>query len=77
MMSGRFDLPLGHNSDLEVRVLEIPFAQRRVSLFVFLPDDPALGALAKLEGQLTSKNVKKLLSTLEVRKKGHFYVQRF
>ena len=65
MMSGVFEVPTGHSSDLECRVLEIPFTQKRMSMFVFLPDDPARG-IYKLQDNATAKNVKSLLGTLKV-----------
>lgn len=65
MMSGRFSMPLGYSSDLECRVLEIPFTQKRMSMFVLLPDDPENG-LTRLEGNITTDNVKMLFSTLKV-----------
>ena len=64
-MSGVFEVPTGHSSDLECRVLEIPFTQKRMSMFVFLPDDPARG-IYKLQDNATAKNVKSLLGTLKV-----------
>ncbi len=70
MMSGRFLLPLGHSPELEVRILEIPFTQRRISLFIFLPDEPGEDGLRRLESNMTSENVKKLFSTLQVTYRG-------
>ena len=65
MMSGKFELPLGYSQELECRVLEIPFTQRRMSMFILLPDDPAQG-IYRLEGNATSDNLKLLFSKLEV-----------
>jgi len=64
MMSGRFELPLGYSRELECRVLEVPFTQKRMSMFILLPDDPKDG-IHKLEGNATSDNLKRLFSTLE------------
>ena len=64
-MAGKFELPVGYNSDLECRVLEIPFSQKRISMFVLLPDDPVEG-LNKLEANISTKNIKTLFSTLKV-----------
>ena len=66
MMSGRFQLPHGYSTDLECQVLEIPFSQRRVSMFILLPDNPNTEGILKLETNLTSDNVKLLFSTLKV-----------
>jgi len=66
MMSGRFELPLGYSPTLECSVLEMPFIQNRLSLFILLPDDPQDG-LVELERNLTSKNLKAVFSTLKVR----------
>ena len=66
-MSGRFILPLGHSPELEIRILEVPFTQRRISLFILLPDEAGENGLERLEANMTSGNVKKLFSTLEVR----------
>ena len=66
MMSGRFQLPHGYSTDLECQVLEIPFSQRRVSMFILLPDNPDTEGILKLETNLTSDNVKLLFSTLKV-----------
>ena len=65
MMSMRHELPLGYSPELECRILELPFTQRRISVFFLLPDDPEAG-LEQLERNMTSENVKLLLSTLEV-----------
>ena len=66
MMSGRFELPHGYSTDLECQVLEIPFSQRRVSMFLLLPDNPTLEGILQLEANMTSDNVKLLFSTLKV-----------
>ena len=66
MMSGRFQLPHGYSTDLECQVLEIPFSQRRVSMFILLPDNPDTEGILKLETNMTSDNVKLLFSTLKV-----------
>jgi serine protease inhibitor len=66
MMSGRFELPLGYSRELECSILEMPFSQKRVSLFLLLPDDPIDG-INQLERNLTSNNLKSLFSTLKVR----------
>ena len=66
MMSGRFQLPHGYSTNLECQVLEIPFSQRRVSMFILLPDNPDTEGILKLEANLTSDNVKLLFSTLKV-----------
>lgn len=67
MMSGRFTLPLGYSPEMECRILELPFAQRRISMFLLLPDDQE--GLESLEARMTAENVKMLFTTLEVRKK--------
>ncbi|XP_069973911.1 leukocyte elastase inhibitor [Penaeus vannamei] len=64
MMVGKLELPLGYSPEMEVRILELPYASRRVSMFVLLPDDPAFG-LARLEANFTSDTVKALFSTLK------------
>jgi len=66
MMIGKFKLPLGYSQDLECRVLEIPFKERRISLFILLPDDLDRG-LARLEEHMSSDTIKALFSTLKVR----------
>ncbi|XP_063602858.1 leukocyte elastase inhibitor-like [Penaeus indicus] len=64
MMVGKLELPLGYSPEMEVRILELPYASRRVSMFVLLPDDPDFG-LARLEANFTSDTVKALFSTLK------------
>ncbi|CAB3369776.1 Hypothetical predicted protein [Cloeon dipterum] len=64
MMIGKFKLPLGYSQDLECRVLEIPFKDRRISLFILLPDDLDRG-LARLEEHMSSDTIKALFSTLK------------
>ena len=65
-MSGKFELPLGHSQEMECRVLEMPFSQKRISMFILLPDDPIDG-LTRLEANMTTENIKMLFSTLRVR----------
>ncbi len=65
MMSGKFDLPVGYSKELECRVLELPFTQKRISMFVLLPDDSEAG-LAQLEANVSTSNIKLLFSTLKV-----------
>ena len=65
MMSGKFTLPMGYSPELECRILEMPFTQRRISMFFLLPDEQ--DGLSRLEANLTSANVKMLFSTLQVR----------
>ena len=64
-MYGKFKLPLGYSQDMECRVLELPFEQKRISMFILLPDDPING-LNRLEANMTSENIKSLFSTLKV-----------
>ncbi|KAK8724342.1 hypothetical protein OTU49_011340, partial [Cherax quadricarinatus] len=64
MMVGRLELPLGYSPDLEVRVLELPFVGRKVSMFILLPDHADLG-LTNLERNITADNIKALFSTLK------------
>jgi serine protease inhibitor len=66
MMSGRFSLPLGYSPEMECRILELPFTQKRISLFLVLPDDPGIDGLQRLEANLTSDSLKSLFSTLQV-----------
>lgn len=65
MMSLRQSLPLGYSPELECRVLELPFTQRRISVFFLLPDDQVDG-LTHLEGNMTTENIKLLFGTLQV-----------
>ncbi|RXG59246.1 Leukocyte elastase inhibitor C [Armadillidium vulgare] len=64
MMISRLKLPLGYSPSLEARVLEIPFKLRRASLFIVLPDHMEQ-PLSALEANLTSENMRTLLSTLK------------
>ena len=64
-MSGKFKLPIGYSQDMECRVLELPFSQRRISMFILLPDDPNKG-LETFENNLSTKNIQNLFSTLKV-----------
>ena len=65
MMSLRQTLPFGYSPELECRVLELPFTQRRISVFFLLPDDQTNG-LNHLEGNMTTENIKLLFGTLQV-----------
>jgi serine protease inhibitor len=65
MMFGRHTLPLGYSPELECRILELPFTQRRISLFLLLPDDPEQG-LQQLESNMKPDTIKMLFSTLQV-----------
>ncbi|XP_037077805.1 leukocyte elastase inhibitor-like [Pollicipes pollicipes] len=64
MMTSRMLVPLGYNSDMEARVLELPLSTRRISVFLLLPDDMEHG-LARLEANLTMDNLRTLLATLK------------
>ena len=64
-MSGKFKLPMGYSQEMECRVLELPFSQRRISMFILLPDDPNKG-LQSFEKSLSTKNIQSLFSTLKV-----------
>ena len=64
-MSGKFKLPVGYSQELECRVLEMPFSQKRISMFILLPDDPVNG-LPKLEANISTKIVRNLFATLKV-----------
>ena len=64
-MSKKVKLPVGYSQEMECRVLELPFSQRRISMFILLPDDPING-LAKLEANISTIHVKKIFSTLKV-----------
>ena len=69
-MSGKFQLPLGYSAEMECRVLDLPFSQKRISMFLLLPDDPVDG-LANLESNISTENIKTLFSTLKVRLNYH------
>ncbi|CAG0921675.1 unnamed protein product [Notodromas monacha] len=64
MMIGKLKVPMGSSPTMECQVLELPFKDRRISMFIFLPDDVDKG-LSKLEASLTSETIKKLFSTLK------------
>ena len=64
-MSGKFKLPIGYSQEMECRVLELPFSQRRMSMFILLPDDSNKG-LQDIEKNMSTKNITKLFSTLKV-----------
>ena len=64
-MSGKFKLPIGYSQEMECRVLELPFSQRRMSMFILLPDDSSKG-LQDIEKNMSTKNITKLFSTLKV-----------
>lgn len=70
-MVGRLELPLGSYPPLEVRVLELPLAARRASMFILLPDHPDRG-LAPLEHNMTQNNMKALFSSLKVSSRRFF-----
>lgn len=71
-MEGQFELPLGYSNELECQVLEMPFAQKRVSMFLLMPDDPVEG-LSRLEANISTENIKMLFSTLKVRSCGCYF----
>ncbi|XP_037074128.1 leukocyte elastase inhibitor A-like [Pollicipes pollicipes] len=64
VMTGRFRLPIGYSHDLEARVLELPLQERRLSIFILLPDALEDG-LHRLETNLTTDNLRAMLSTLK------------
>lgn len=74
MMTGKFQVLLGSSSELNCRLLELPFRGRRLSMFIILPDlDENSGeeepnpSLLRLERNLDADNLKKLFATLRVR----------
>ncbi|CAB4058523.1 SERPINB1 [Lepeophtheirus salmonis] len=64
MMNTRGSFPHGYSVELECRVLEIPFVNKRISLFILLPDRVDLG-LYQLEKNLTKENMQLILSKLK------------
>ena len=66
MMFGRHTLPLGYSPELQCRILELPFTQRRISLFLLLPDEAENG-LEELEQKMGPESIKMLFSTLQVK----------
>ena len=65
MMQAQMELPLGYSLPLEARILELPLSNRRMSLFLILPDYLNPG-IQQLEANLTTHHIKELLSTLKV-----------
>ena len=65
MMQAQLELPMGYSEELEARTLELPLSERRMSMFVILPDylDPGIH---QLEANFTTDHVRALMSTLEV-----------
>ncbi|XP_062411806.1 leukocyte elastase inhibitor isoform X2 [Sardina pilchardus] len=55
MMCQTKKLPYGWVDDLEMQVLELPYTQRELSMFILLP--PANKTLTKLENKLTIENL--------------------
>lgn len=64
MMQAQLELPMGYSEELEARTLELPLSERRMSMFVILPDylDPGIH---QLEANFTTDHVRALMSTLE------------
>ena len=80
MMTAQLEVPLGYSPDLEARLLELPLAARRMSLFlvlvtcpqccetsnlIFQPDYLDPG-IHQLEANFTTHHVKALMATLQV-----------
>ena len=65
MMAAQLLLRTGYSEELEARTLELPLTQRRMSLFVIIPDylDPGI---QQLEANFTREHIKALMSTLQV-----------
>ena len=65
MMRAQLQLQLGYSVELEARTLELPLTERRMSLFLILPDylDPGIH---QLEANFTKQHVRALMSTLQV-----------
>ena len=64
-MAAQLLLQTGYSEELEARTLELPLTQRRMSLFVIIPDylDPGI---QQLEANFTREHIKALMSTLQV-----------
>lgn len=63
MMVARLKAPHGHSEELKCSALELPYVDRRLSMFILLPD--AVDGLGTLEGALTSEALKRFLAALE------------
>ena len=72
-MRAQLQLQLGYSVELEARTLELPLTERRMSLFLILPDylDPGIH---QLEANFTKQHVRALMSTLQVERKTHINV---
>ena len=73
-MRAQLQLQLGYSVELEARTLELPLTERRMSLFLILPDylDPGIH---QLEANFTKQHVRALMSTLQVER--HVYLKYF
>ena len=67
MMAAQLRLQTGYSEELEARTLELPLTQKRMSLFVIIPDylDPGI---QQLEANFTRDHIQALMSTLQVGK---------
>ena len=67
MMAAQLRLQTGYSEELEARTLELPLTQKRMSLFVIIPDylDPGI---QQLEANFTRDHIQALMSTLQVSK---------
>ena len=76
MMRAQLQLQLGYSVELEARTLELPLTERRMSLFLILPDylDPGIH---QLEANFTKQHVRALMSTLQVERHVKMFVLLF
>ncbi|GAB6022894.1 Serpin peptidase inhibitor, clade B (Ovalbumin), member [Chamberlinius hualienensis] len=63
MMVARLKVPHGHSEELKCSILELPYSDARLSMFIFLPDE--IEGLVQLEQQLTTNLLNKLLANLK------------
>ena len=65
MMNQEEDMPFGMNEELDCQIVELPYVERELSMFIILPNK--VNGLGELEKKITSDVLQKLTSEMDIR----------
>ena len=65
MMNQEEDMPFGMNEELDCQIVELPYEEKELSMFIILPNQ--VNGLGELEKKITSDVLQKLTSEMDIR----------
>ena len=67
MMNQEEEMPFGMNEELDCKIVELPYEEKELSMFIILPNEFKVNGLGELEKKITPDVLQKLTSEMDIR----------